>query len=116
MRWAWASEGRREKAKDIRFEHHLEHRLGREHVEIARLDRRSLLKHRPALDVLGREEVGSTLVAVLLGDVAGNGARLVEDEAIVVLSKSDSVQAQVLRETRWRPGEVIETEWVKAGK
>jgi hypothetical protein len=94
--------GRGEEERDIRLEDHLEHRLGREHVEIARLNRRSLFKHRTALDVLGREEVGSALVAVLLGDVAGDGARLIEDEAIVILTKSELVQVQVLRGTEWR--------------
>jgi hypothetical protein len=67
-----------------RLEDHLKHGLGREHVEVGSFDGSGLLEHGARLDILGRKEVGP-LVAVLLGDVTANGARLVEDEAVVVL-------------------------------
>lgn len=53
-------------------------------VEVGDLDRGSLFEQGFLLQI-GRNETSSTLVGVLLDEIARDGARLVEGKAIIVL-------------------------------
>jgi hypothetical protein len=60
---------------------------GREDVEVGDLDRRGLLEERGLVRVGRRDEGGLGL----RGDVAGDGARLIDDEAVVILRQTSAI-------------------------
>ena len=68
----------------IHFQNLFVHERSNFRVKVEDLDRRCLLKSGFFLDI-GGDKAGGTLVGMFLDQVASDGARLVEDEAIVVL-------------------------------